>query len=172
MIVLGRITAPFGIKGWVHVHAFGDDPLSWRKMSTWWISPTEDAPAEAWRPLKQIGCKQHGKGIVAEFAEVRDRNAAEAIEKFFIGAPREALPNPGKDEYYWADLIGLEVVNEAGQSMGVVQDLLETGVHDVLQVVAGEGKEAQERLIPFVAAYVQDVDLASKKITVTWELDW
>ncbi|THF58604.1 ribosome maturation factor RimM [Pseudothauera rhizosphaerae] len=168
MIVLGRIVAPFGVQGWVRIHPFGDDPLSWRKMPQWWLAPADDVPDEAWRPMTLTGCRAHGKGLAAAFAEAADRNAAEALDGWYIGAPREALPATGADEYYWHDLIGLAVENEAGEALGTVSGLLSTGVHDVLQVQDGEA----ERLIPFVAAYVQEVDPAARRIRVSWEKDW
>lgn len=168
MIVLGRIVAPFGVQGWLKIHPFGDDPLSWRSMPNWWVATDPDAPAEVWSPRKLRGCRMHGKGLVATIEGVDDRNAAEAIEGWYIGAPREALPKPGADEYYWGDLVGLAVSNEAGEPLGTVSGLISTGAHDVLQVQEGDN----ERLIPFVAAYVLDVDLANRTIRVAWEKDW
>ena len=168
MIVLGRIVAPFGVQGWVRIHPFGDDPLSWRRMAQWWLSAEDGARDEHWKPFRLRSCRAHGKGLVASFEEVPDRNAAEAIAGHFVGAPREVLPEPATDEYYWGDLVGLEVVNEAGDALGSVSGLLSTGAHDVLQVQDGD----TERLIPFVAAYVLEVDLAARRIRVAWEKDW
>lgn len=168
MIVLGRIVAPFGVQGWVRIHPFGDDPLSWRRMAHWWLSAEDGARDEYWKPFRLRSCRAHGKSLVASFEEVPDRNAAEAIAGHFVGAPREALPEPAKDEYYWGDLVGLEVVNEAGEALGSVSGLLSTGAHDVLHVQDGD----TERLIPFVAAYVLEVDLAARTIRVAWEKDW
>lgn len=168
MIVLGRIVAPFGVQGWVKIHPFGDDPLSWREMPHWWLAAADDAPEGTWKQYTLKTCRAHGKGLVACFDEIADRNAAEAISGQFIGAPREAMPEPEKDEYYWGDLVGLGVVNEAGEALGTVSGLISTGAHDVLQVQEGE----TERLIPFVAAYVLEVDLAARTIRVAWERDW
>ena len=172
MIVLGRIVAPFGIQGWVKIHPFGDDPASWRKLPHWWLSRDADAPDAQWKQCTLTACRPHGKGLVAALAEVPDRNAAEAIDGFFIAAPRDALPQPEENEYYWGDLVGLEVINEAAETLGTVRGLLSTGAHDVLQVQDGEGKGAVERLIPFVAAFVLDVDLAARRIRVSWQKDW
>ena len=172
MIVLGRIVAPFGIQGWVKIHPFGDDPVSWRKLPHWWLSRDDNAPDAQWKQYTLTACRPHGKGLVAALAEVPDRNAAEAIDGFFIAAPREALPEPAENEYYWGDLVGLAVINEADEALGTVSSLLSTGAHDVLQVQDGEGKGAVERLIPFVAAYVLDVDLAARRIRVSWQKDW
>jgi 16S rRNA processing protein RimM len=168
MIVLGRIVAPFGVQGWVKIHPFGDDPLSWRTMPHWWLSADDKAPPEQWRQCSLKACRAHGKGLVAALAEIPDRNAAEAVDGFYVAAPREALPQPAEGEYYWGDLVGLAVENEAGEALGEVGGLISTGAHDVLQVRDGE----TERLIPFVAAYVLDVDLAARRIRVAWGKDW
>ena len=141
MIVLGRIVAPFGVQGWIKIHPFGDDPASWRKMSHWWLCSDDDAPAEAWKQYTLTACRAHGKGLVAALAEVADRGAAEAVDGFYIGAPREALPKPAEGEYYWGDLVGLAVENEAGEAFGTVAGLISTGAHDVLQVREGDGDE-------------------------------
>ncbi len=172
MIVLGRIVAPFGVQGWVKIHAFGDDPASWKRMPQLWLSARDDAPASDWKALTLRGLRLHGKGVVAAFDEVPDRNAAEAIDGCYLGAPRSALPQPEQDEYYWADLVGLDVVNEAGEVLGRVGGLLSTGAHDVLQVREDVAGKEVERLIPFVAAYVLEVDLAARRIRVAWERDW
>lgn len=168
MIVLGRIVAPFGVHGWVKIHSFGDDPLSWSEMPQWWLARDADAPDEAWQPVGLSGFKAHGAGLIASFEGHADRNAAEALQGRYIGAPRAALPGTGPDEYYWGDLVGLAVRNEAGEDLGTVEGLLSTGAHDVLQVRDGDA----ERLIPFVAAYVLDVDLTSRSIRVDWQKDW
>lgn len=167
MIVLGRIVAPYGVAGWVRVHPFGDDPLSWKKIPQWFLG--SDPDGQAWTPYTLKGCRAHGKGdLVATFAEVPDRNTAEAVDGLYVAVPREALPKPEKDEYYWADLIGLDVWNTQDVRLGTVSGLLSTGAHDVLQVQEGD----VERLIPFVAQYVTDVDVAGKRIRVEWEADW
>ena len=167
MIVLGRIVAPYGVAGWVRVRPFGDDPLSWKKMPQWFLGTDPDG--QDWAPYTLKGCRAHGKGdLVATFAEVPDRTAAEAVDGFYVAVPREALPKPDQDEYYWADLIGLEVWNTQEVRLGTVSGLLSTGAHDVLQVQDGE----VERLIPFVASYVTDVDVAARRIRVEWEADW
>lgn len=167
--MLGRIVAPFGVNGWLKVHPFGDDPLSWRIMPTLWISPRDDAQGiDDWTPCKARGIRAQGKSIVLALDGVLDRTAAEGISGWYLAAPRDALPKPAKDEYYWADLVGLEVVNTAGIALGTVENLLETGAHAVLVVRAGE----TERLIPFVSAYVLDVIPHSRQIQVSWEADW
>lgn len=168
MIVLGRIVAPFGIKGWVRVAPFGDDPERWGEMPRWWISRDDGAADEAWQAMDLVECRPHGSGLIAAFEQLPDRTAAEAVKGWFVGAPREALPEPDDEEYYWADLVGLSVQNQDGEALGEVAGLMSTGAHDVLRVVDGDA----ERLIPFVAAYALKVDLEGRRIFVDWQKDW
>ncbi|HEY6898829.1 MAG TPA: ribosome maturation factor RimM [Rhodocyclaceae bacterium] len=166
MVVLGRIVAPYGVAGWVHIHPFGDDPDAWRSMAQWWLA--RDAEGTEWQPYRLLGFKAHGDSWVARFEEVADRAGAEALKGMYLAAPREALPQPAENEYYWADLIGLAVINEADESLGTVESLIETGANHVLVVRDGE----QQRLLPYVDQVVKEVSLAERRIKVDWGLDW
>jgi 16S rRNA processing protein RimM len=168
MIVMGRILAPYGVRGWVKIHPFGDDPLSWKTMPRWWLSSDDTAPEAQWQARALKGCRQQGKTLVAAFEGIDDRNAAETLKGCFVAAPREAMPPTAKDEYYWADLIGLAVENAEGESLGTVSTLISAGAHEVLQVSDGD----LEHLIPFVPAYVDAVDTAAGRIVVQWQKDW
>lgn len=168
MIVLGRIVAPFGVQGWLRVHPFGDDPEAWRKMPQWWLAADAEAPAASWKAHALEGIKRHGDGVVAKLAGIDDRDASEALGNCYVGAPREALPAPAQDEYYWSDLVGLAVVNRQDQPFGRVKSLIETGAHQVLVVADGE----RERLLPFVDHVVRLVDVAEGVIRVDWDSDW
>lgn len=165
IVVLGRLAEAYGIRGWVRLHPFGDDPLDWRRIPVWHLG-REGGP---WREVELNGLKAHGDGLVVSFVGVADRTAAEALKGQLVGAPREALPETGDDEFYWADLIGLAVVNEEAVLLGKVSGLIETGANDVLQVVDEAG---EERLLPFVDAVVLDVDRAAGVIRVAWGCDW
>jgi 16S rRNA processing protein RimM len=119
--------------------------------------------------------REHGDVIVALAQEVPDRNTAEALRGTRVFVGRSSFPAPAADEFYWVDLIGLAVVNRQGESLGSVAGLLDTGAQSVLRVTpsADTGTEAAaERLIPFVAAYVDGVDLERRLITVDWGLDF
>jgi 16S rRNA processing protein RimM len=168
MIVLGRIVAPFGVQGWLRVHPFGDDPEAWRKMPQLWLAADADAPAASWRAHALEAVRQHGDGVVAKLAGIDDRDASEALGSCYIGAPRDALPPPAQDEYYWSDLIGLAVVNLQDQPLGRVTSLIETGANQVLVVTDGE----RERLLPFVEHVVGKVDVPGGVIRADWGLDW
>jgi 16S rRNA processing protein RimM len=99
---------------------------------------------------------------------VPDRDAAEALRGARIFVARASFPTAGEDEYYWVDLLGCAVANREGVAFGTVAELIDTGAHSVLRVVEGEN----ERLIPFVGAYVDTVDLAARRIVVDWGLDF
>lgn len=168
MIVLGRIAAPYGIKGWVKLHPFGDDPAAWAKMRQWWLATTPDA--NDWRPLSLEAFRIHGKGPVAKFDGIDDRTAAEKLEGMYVGAPREELPATEEDEFYWGDLIGLEVVNEADEHLGKVASLIEAGANQVL--VVRDDAADKEHLLPFVASVIKDVEVVAGRIRVAWGKDW
>ena len=168
IIVLGRLVEPYGVRGWMHLQIYGDDPLSWKNLPVWQVGKESGS----WQGYELQGLKAHGDGFVVAFAGVADRTAAEAMKGMLVGAPRAALPAVPEDEFYWADLVGLKVVNQAGESLGRVDGLIETGANDVLRVVDTDAAEPVERLLPFVAAVVSKVDVAAGVIYVDWERDW
>jgi len=166
MVVLGRVIAPFGVQGWIKLSPLGDDPAAWRDLPALWLG--RDPDGAEWRRFDLDGLRPHGKGLVAKLRGIDGRTAAEAVDGSYFAVPREILPPPRDDEYYWADLIGLAVVNTQGVMLGTVAELIETGANDVL--VVREGKT--ERLLPFIAKVVNEVDVANRLIRVDWEADW
>jgi 16S rRNA processing protein RimM len=165
IVVLGRLADPYGMQGWLRLYSFGDDPLVWREMPVWWVG-SEGGP---WREHRLKALKAHGEGLVVLLDGIPDRTAAEAMKGLLVGAPRAALPKTEVDEYYWADLVGLEVINAAGERLGKVAGLIETGANAVLRVVDDAGLE---RLLPFVSAVVQAVEGEAGRIRVEWGSDW
>lgn len=169
MVVLGRVTGPYSLRGWVKVHFFGDDAAALGEMPRWWLSVSDDAENGTWHAYVLQQFKPHGKGWIAKFDQVDDRNASEAMDGFYIAAPRDALPKTARNEYYWADLQGLQVRNTQGELLGVVADLMTSGAHDVLCVRDDAG---HERLLPFVDQVVKEVAQARREIIVEWGVDW
>jgi 16S rRNA processing protein RimM len=168
IVVLGKIVGPYGLRGAVRIHPFADDPQAWSHLSHWWLGSEGEAPA-LWRQTRLLRCKEHNDSLIAELECVPDRDTSEAMKGVLVGVPRAALPPAAKDEFYWADLIGLDVINTHDQPLGRVLGLIETSANDVLRI--GDG-ECAERLLPFVAAVVLEVDMAAKRIRVDWEADW
>ena len=181
-VEVGKVLGAWGIKGWIRVQPFASDPQALFSSRRWFIKPPE---ANGPKPLAAGGAfpallkitlaKEHGDAIVAQAQEVVDRNAAEALRGARVFVPRASFPTADKDEYYWVDLIGLAVVNLQGESLGTVTGLLDTGPHSVLRIApdgADPADEGAQRLVPFVAAYVIDVSLPERRITVDWGLDY
>ncbi len=161
---MGRIAAPYGLKGWVRIEPYGAAPHSLIGSPLWWVGVNGD-----WREKKVAeSARRHGAGLVVRFEECVERNAALALKGSEVALAREALPQSAHNEYYWVDLIGLTVVNVRGEELGSVAELFENGAHAVMRVVAGE----TERLLPFVEQVVRQVDTAQGCIRVEWELDW
>ena len=188
-VEVGRIVDAWGIKGWLKVQAFASDPQALFSTRRWFVKPPEaagpkrphvqaSAPQRGYPPtLRVTQAKEHGDGVVAQVEGVESRNDAEALRgaRLFVG--RSSFPTADKDEFYWVDLIGLAVVNRQGEALGDVVGLIDTGPHSVLRVLpsglnAADASPEAERLIPFVAAYVDDVSLTLKRITVDWGLDY
>lgn len=179
-IEVGRVLGAWGIKGWIRVQPFSSDPKALFSSRRWFIRPPE-APGPKAAPLPPLlritHAKQQGDDVVASAQELPDRNAAEAMKGARVFISRASFPTAGDGEYYWVDLIGLDVVNREGVHLGSVSDLIDTGVHSVLRVrrpdaAATAPLDQSERLIPFVAAYIDDVNLAERRITVDWGLDY
>jgi 16S rRNA processing protein RimM len=120
--------------------------------------------------------KVHSDTIVAVAHEMEDRDIAQALKGSRIFIPRSSFPTPELDSYYWVDLMGLYVINREGVALGVVKDLLATGPQTVLVIEYTDTIEGiekvQERMIPFVSHFVDDVSLLEKRITVDWQPDY
>ena len=173
-IEVGRIADAWGIKGWFKVLSHSADPEALYSSKRWYLQPTERGARtfSGTLLLRVRETKEHSGSIVASAHEVDDRTAAEALRGARIFVPRSSFPTAADDEYYWVDLIGLDVVNREGVALGQVKDLMSTGPQTVLVLgYEAEGK-ALERMIPFVSAYVDTVDLKARRITVDWQADY
>lgn len=164
MVVMGRIAAAHGIQGWVKVQPYTGELDSLVDYSTWWLGNEQ----QGWRELDVLKSAVQGKSVVAQLMGCHDRNTAEKYKGLLIAVPRSRLPQPEEDEYYWSDLIGLEVVTPTGESLGKVENLLDTGANQVLCVRGAE----KEILIPFIAQVIQQVDLEGKVIRADWAADY
>jgi 16S rRNA processing protein RimM len=164
MVIMGRIAAAHGIRGWVRIQPYTEYLDSLLDYRTWWVGH-EHGP---WRKMDVMQCEVHNKTLSAQLPDCPDRNAAEKLKGLLIAVPRSSLPENNGDEYYWSDLIGLAVENEAGVKLGTVANLLETGANQVLSVTGSNG----EILIPFVATAIKQVDIRNGVIRVDWAADY
>ena len=120
IVVLGKVVGPYGLLGAVRVHPFADDPLAWAGMAQWWVGHETDAHA-VWKPTKLLSCKEQGGALIVRLECIPDRNASESCKGLLVGAPRELLPRiKSPDEFYWADLVGLDVVNTKDEQLGQI----------------------------------------------------
>ena len=179
-IEVGIIIDAWGVKGWFKVKPFAADPQALFSSKRWLLKPPESigpksvVNAVPLPPLlKIVTAKDHGDLVVAQAQDVLDRPGAEALRGARVYVPRSSFPTAPPDEYYWVDLVGLAVFNRQGEHLGEVVGLIDTGPHSVLRVAAaGVTAEADQRLIPFVAAFVDAVSLPERRITVDWGLDY
>jgi 16S rRNA processing protein RimM len=173
-IEVGRIADAWGIKGWFKVLPHSASPEALFSSKRWFLQPSERG-AKTFSGtvlLKIIEAKDHSDSVVAMAQEVPDRNTAELLKGARIFVSRASFPTPEADEYYWVDLIGLDVVNREGLALGAVRELLHTGPQTVLVLAYEEEGNAQERMIPFVTAYIDTVDLGRRLITADWQPDY
>jgi 16S rRNA processing protein RimM len=174
LLPVGRILDAWGIKGALKVQAYSVDADALFSAKRWYLKSTGPKPGQAILAVKSV--REQGEGIVATAEGVDDRNGAEALRGHEIHIPRSEFPRTPDGEYYWVDLIGLEVVNRESQPLGRVIGLIDTGPHAVLRIlppgVEEPAKPDQERLIPFVATFVDDVSLETRLIRVDWGVDF
>ena len=159
---MGRIAAPFGVQGWVRVRPATAAVRSLLDYPQWWIDCEGD-----WQPRAVAEAKVQGHAVIARLEGCGDRESAAALRGRLVAVPRAALPRARENEYYWADLIGLKVVNAQAEDFGQVTDILQTGANDVLLVQGG-----RERLIPFIAQVIREVDQDTGVIRVDWGSDY
>ena len=159
---MGRIAGAFGVQGWVKVRAFTEAPGALGEFARWLVLTREGWVA---MPLEEF--EVHSKGPVAKLAGCADRDAAERLRGCEVAVARAAMGEAREGTMYWVDLVGLEVVDTLGESLGKVEALFETGATSVL-VVQG----TRQRMIPFVPDYVKAVDREAGRITVDWKADY
>ncbi len=166
MVVMGWVTAPFGVTGWIKVYVLTAHVETLCDYPRWWLGHDGD-----WRETPVAAAKVHGNAVVARFDGIENRDAAIALKGLEIAVPRSQLPDAAENEFYWADLIGLKVVNTEQHEFGRVARIVQTGANDVLVVAGGNGS-GRETLIPFTAGAIRQVDLAAGVISVEWGRDY
>ena len=171
VVPVGTIGRAHGVRGQVRIRSDMDPPEDLLRHDTWLVERAGD-----WRPVAVRSARPHGNVLVAHLQGIEDRDAAAELAGTRVGLPRDALPALDDGQYYWVDLIGLEVLDEGGESLGVVRKMIETGANDVMVVgprpcgpsTPGAARAA-ERVIPFVTGdVIREVDLDARRIRVSW----
>ena len=173
-VEVGRIADAWGIKGWFKVLPYSAEPQALFSTKRWYLMPAE-VGAKTFEGVAKLAIKEakdHSDAVVACAHDVPDRNAAEALRGARIFISRSSFPTAATDEYYWVDLIGLDVINRQNEPLGKVRELLSTGPQTVLVIEYLQDGKLQDRMIPFVSAYVDNVDLAARRIVVDWQTDY
>ncbi len=173
-IEVGRIADAWGIKGWFKVLPYSADPEALFSSKRWFLMPSERG-AKTFNGVASLAikeAKEHSDSVVACAHDIDDRSGAEALRGARIFVSRSSFPAAADGEYYWVDLIGLDVINRQDEALGCVRELLSTGPQTVLVLEYQQDGKTFERMIPFVSAYVDDVDLKSRRIRVDWQLDY
>jgi 16S rRNA processing protein RimM len=169
IVVLGRVLAPYGVKGWLRVRPYTAARDALLAHPVWRVRLPGQS---AWREVALVAGKVHADAVVAQLADVGTREAALGLRGAEIGVPRGELPEPAADEVYLGDLVGFDVVNRAGAALGRVVAVEDFGAHPVLRVRPAGSAARSERLIPLVPAHVDLVDLAARRIDVDWGEDY
>jgi 16S rRNA processing protein RimM len=159
IVIMARVGAPFGIKGWLKLQSFTESPDGLDEYSSWLLKS-----AAGWEEFELEDFAVNVKGVFAKLKGCDDRTAAERLVKREIGIPRESLTEVEEGEVFWIDLIGCDVVDTLGKRLGKVETLMETGANDVLVVKMG----GEESLIPFIDEVILSVDRDARLITVSW----
>ena len=168
ILVVGKITGCYGIKGWVKIHSYTDPQENFLGFGHWMLKRRGGL-----EPVEFDAGRRQGKGLVAHIAGVDDRTLAESFRGLEVAVRADSLPHLEEGDYYWSQLQGLQVWCRDGDDkvlLGTVDYLLETGANDVLVVKASEGSiDEQERLIPYLPGdVVTRVDLEEAIIEVDW----
>ncbi|MEO8487893.1 MAG: ribosome maturation factor RimM [Betaproteobacteria bacterium] len=166
---MGRVIGPWGVRGWVKVAPYGDDPEGLVRQRAWWVGDREGT----WTRHDVGESRVHSGTVIASLAGFETPESAAVLKGRDVAVPRSSLPKARKGEVYLSDLVGLDVVNVSGAALGKVVAVEDFGAHPVMRVAAaGGGANDGGRLVPFVPPIVLAVDLEARRIEVDWELEY
>jgi len=159
LIVIGRVTRPHGVKGATRIEYFNEeDPQFFSRYKIIYLRGEEGDP----QPYRPIKARPHKKFILAKLEGVRTREEAERLRGSWVLVDAADLPPLGKDEYYWYEILGMQVFTEKGRYLGELREIFPTGSNDVYVVRKGE----KEFLIPAIKDVVVDIDKKARKMII------
>jgi 16S rRNA processing protein RimM len=167
LVVMGRIVAPYGVFGWLKIIPDTEIFDTLLDYKTWWIGKDSE-----WRELKLVSAKVHNDVLLVKLQGIEERDGAFACKGKLVAVPRASLPKLSNEEYYWSDLLGLDVKNQQDVDFGKITDVLETGANDVIVVSGQDATGKRERLIPFTAQTILEVSLVKQSMLVDWDEDF
>jgi len=164
LIEIGEIKAAYGIKGWVKIFSYSRPIEQIFNYSNWYVGSDN-----SWQRIEiEDSNYRSNKGLIAKLKNIDDRNAAQSLIDTKIAIDKDELEQLEDGDFYWSQLIGLNVINTKSEELGTVVEMLETGAHDVLVVE----NELVQRLIPYDKSIVLEVKLESGQMLVDWETDY
>ena len=167
-VLLGRLASVYGVKGWLKVNSHTQPKENIFNYPNWQLKI-----GKQWQQCQIEQSRPHGKTLVVKLAGCDDRDQAKQLVGTAIAVYRSELPETNDDEYYWSDLLEMQVVNVSGKVLGQVKDILETGSNDVLVVKSKDSGKTVECLIPWLDGdVIVDVNGKDKVITVDWDADY
>jgi len=174
-VVVGKIVSAYGVKGWLKIRSFTQNEDDLFRYKPWVLKSqvSTGAPSSEGQEVSLEQYRKHGKGYVAHIDGCDDRNKAELLRGLEIAVKKETLPKADPDEVYWSDLEGLRVVNLEGETLGIVDILMETGANDVLSVKPCDSSiDDQKRLIPYVDHIINEVNLDDGLLIIDWNAEY
>jgi len=160
LLTVGKITGHFGVKGGVKVFSFTQPMDNITHYRQWYVGG---------RVFKGIKAKKHGKTIIAELPDISCREEAQALIGLTVSVDMAQLSELSDDDFYWHQLVGLTVIDQNGQVLGIVESLFETGANDVMVVKEQQDNGKKNMLIPYLYGQtIERVDLAAAEIRVNW----
>ncbi len=163
-VLLGHVSGLFGVKGWVKVFSYTRPRSQIVTYKRWYLGETQD------RLIVLEEGRSHKEGVIAKLEGINDRDSAVSLIDSKIWISEVELEPLEEDEFYWYQLIGLQVFDTENKLLGSVKKLLETGANDVL-IVQGDGKS--EHLIPYIKGQVvKSIDLSSQSLVVDWDTEY
>ncbi len=167
IIEVAQFSSVYGVKGWIKVKSYTQPSTNIFNYSAWLLKIDNQ-----WKTIQIEKGRPHGKTLVVKLADVNDRDQAQKLVGIKIAVYRSQLPETDDDEFYWTDLLGLDVVTVEGKRLGKISDLLETGSNDVLLVKGQQDGKTTEHLIPWLKDdVIKMVSMEDKLITVAWDTE-
>jgi 16S rRNA processing protein RimM len=163
MVVLGRLRAPWGIKGWIKVDSYTDPPAAILDYPVWSLAKA----GGGWETVRVVAGRPHGAGrlVVVGLEGVASPEDARRYVERDVAVLRSALPAPAAGEYYWEDLLGCRVATVEGVELGVVSHFLEYPAGPLMVVRDG----TRERWVPLAPRHLKQVDLGARRVIVDWD---
>ena len=161
---VGRVMGAWGLQGEIKVKPYSPEASALLQGKRWWLEQRS-----TYSGFEVASAKMHSGSVLAKLNGIADRDRAEDLKGREIWVSRRDFPALAKDEYYWVELIGLQVVDLAGKYLGRVSDLSENGAHASLEVRQDADGKNKTFLIPFVGLYVKTIERAAGQIIVDWD---